>query len=103
MPTTRREMFTALGAIAAGQALLADAFARVATTDDVDSLIDIASNPINGSARPGAAEALGRFKKHRDKSVPVLMVLRNDKSDCVYSSAAHALGLLREQSAKGEI
>ncbi|WP_158866941.1 HEAT repeat domain-containing protein [Leifsonia sp. AG29] len=82
---------------------LANAFARVASVDDVDALIEIVANPKNGSARKLPAEALGRFKKRRDESVPVLMELLEDRTDGVYSSAAHALGLLREPTATAPI
>ena len=47
MPPTRREMFTALGAVAAGQALLADAVAQernpAAQVEDRSSTIRITS------------------------------------------------------------
>lgn len=79
---------------------LVDALSRLATESDFGFFLRVASDPANGKARTLAASVLGRWKRQRAKSVPVLMGLLEDDSDSVYWSAAHALGLLREHSAE---
>jgi HEAT repeat protein len=82
---------------------LVSKLAALAKDSDADFFVRVASDPVNGSARLPAAAALGRWKRQREKSVPVLMELLHDDSDFVYWWAAQALGLLREPSAENPI
>lgn len=80
--------------------LLVDALGRLAKQSDVDFFLEVASDPRNGATRGLAASTLGRWKRQRERTVPVLLNLLDDDADAVYWSAAHALGLLREPAAE---
>ena len=83
--------------------IISDVLSRGAKASDVDLLMNLASDPRNGSARLSPARALGRFKTQRAKTVPLLLELLDDDRNKVWAYAAIALGLLRVPEARPRI